>query len=370
MPYQPPKSFFLPVIKSFDNPPLPEPLKVQICGLFSMGRSAAVLNVMTWDHIKRKRHVQAVLKLYDRRFADLRDVGFKYITHTAAREAAFQSFVRQGKMEPFLPELDEELNEDGKMFPWAGHAHLEDDTDGDAKYEAALWWKCNKDFDRETEAYKRLKDLQGKSIQRVYAHVRFMPPNLPLDLLESPLARYFEIKGILLQFIPGYSLSDLGTSQLAPSEPEICQEIVQTAVDAVHDINRRGVLIGDCGPSNVVVNSNSNTPFIRKFAQSRFKDKLIGLLKELGNMGCPECTVECLDEDEGEDEQWDPEVEYWKYVRYWNPREIGLVMEGEMQRRKGIELDIKYPDIRSIIKDIKRRKAAEGRTADALPRDT
>jgi hypothetical protein len=66
MPYQPPKSLFVQVIKSFDNPPLPEPLKVQICGLFSMGRSAAVLNVMTWDHIKQKRHVQAVLKLYDR----------------------------------------------------------------------------------------------------------------------------------------------------------------------------------------------------------------------------------------------------------------------------------------------------------------
>ncbi|KAK3941993.1 hypothetical protein QBC46DRAFT_380915 [Diplogelasinospora grovesii] len=333
VPYQPGKSLQLQVLRSCCNLPFSQSVTAIISKTFDITMSP-VMDVTI--NTESGSNFRAVLKLYDRRFGtDLRSIRGEHAPHTAADEAVFQSFVRQGKMGPFLRELEEEMKT-ALISPKA--SHLYDGTpEGSAKYEAALWQECNDYFDCETEAYARLRDLQGRSIPRMYAHVCLAPrsSDAPPDLLQSQTARYLEVKGVLLELIPGYSLWDLPTSPLAPPDPKkTWPAIVQSAVDAAHDINRRGVIMKDCGPRNVVVDERSQTPFIIDLAQCCFRDKATEAWEKTREPG-------------EEDEDWDPDVEYWERVMgFDNAGAIGAVMTTLLLQTKGMKLDIKYPDRR------------------------
>jgi hypothetical protein len=291
---------------------------------------------------------RAVLKLYDRRFGrDFRQIRGKHAPHTAADEVALQSFVRQGKMAPFLRALEHDKEtEDIALSPW--HYH-EDTPEGKAKFEAALWHECIEFFECETEAYARLEDFQGISIPRMYAHVRIAPHDLgvPTDLLQSQTAPYFEVKGVLLEVIDGYSLWDIATSPGAPGDPQAWPAIIQAASDIAHEINKRGVIMQDSAPRNVVVDARVQKPFIIDLAQCLFKDKLVeGWLK----MGW-------ADGDGDDSYEWDPDVEYWEWVaQRHNPGSIGAPMRPRLLQQKGMKLDIKFLDHDKILDEIRRSK--------------
>ncbi|KAF4983728.1 hypothetical protein FZEAL_944 [Fusarium zealandicum] len=330
VPYQPGTSLEIEVLEDCHcNLPFPRTFTAFISEMFSMTMSP-VLDVTI--NTKSNSDFRAVLKLYDRRFGTtLRRILGKHKPHTPADEAVFQSFIQRGDIVPILHELEEE-RKTALIGPEAWH-HVDDTPEGRARYEASLWQECNEHFDTETKAYARLKDLQGKSIPRMYAHVRVMVPN--------PDEPYSEIKGILLEVIPGYKLWDLSTSPLAPSDPKLWSGIVQSAVDAAHDINKRGIIMNDCGPRNVVVDKNSQCPFIIDLAHCGFKDRLI-----------EEWTRA---EEEGEGEQdWVPEVEYWVSVRGCdNSGAIGAVMTTRVLRENGWKLDIRYPDCERMIDEVR-----------------
>ncbi|KAH6884901.1 hypothetical protein B0T10DRAFT_517592 [Thelonectria olida] len=293
---------------------------------------------------------RAVLKLYDRRFGcDLRDVLGKHARLTSEDEAIFQSFVERGEIGPFLQELEEQQRTE--LFPPRPHYQLDDPSEGpsedpskgQARYEAALWQACGELYDCETKAYARLKDVQGSSIPRLYAHVRLVrfPADVPQDLLQDPqTARYFEIKGILLQLIPGYNLRNIHTSPLGPSDTNMWSTIVQSAVDAAHDINKRGVIMEDCQPRNVMVDQHSHSPFLIDLAQCTFKDDLIELWGTEN------------EEEEEEAEGWPPEVKYWDLVRSrGNHCAIGAVMTKRLENDRGIKLNIQYPNCDKLVED-------------------
>lgn len=287
---------------------------------------------------------RAILKLYDRRFGrDLRQVRGKPSPHTPSDEAAFRSFIQQGKMAPFLHELEED--EKASFIPLSVCRYHDGTMDGSARFEAAMWQECNKHFECETEAYVRLDDFQGTSIPCMYAHVRLTPSSLdiPEDLRQPQTARYFEIRGVLLERIHEHSLMNLAKSPQSFRDPSVWQSIVQSAADAAHAINRCGVLMDDCGPRNVVVDESSHRPFIIDLAQCSFKEKMVQIWEESGE----------YEEDE-ESEDWDPDIKYWDTAQD-NPGAIGAVMT-RLLREKGITLDIKYPDINEIIEGIKKRK--------------
>ncbi|KAL2133613.1 hypothetical protein VTI74DRAFT_2015 [Chaetomium olivicolor] len=201
--------------------------------------------------------IHRVLKLYDRRFGTcLRDIlEEKPAPYTQENEAAFQAFVGRGMMPGFLRYLKK--RNETEQFAVAAWQFLDepDRTEGLAKYEAALWHDCIEHFECETKAYNRLADLQGKLVPRMLAH-----------------------------------------------------QIIQSAADAAHEINKRGIIMNDCAPRNVVVDGQSNTPRIIDLAQCRFRDELVKRWYKHG-----------WHEDEG----WDPDVEYWEQPRqmqaYWVP---------------------------------------------------
>ncbi|KAL2131880.1 hypothetical protein VTI74DRAFT_4492 [Chaetomium olivicolor] len=210
-------------------------------------------------------------------------------------KTVFRSFIKRGLMTPFLHELDEEKKTD--ILPSRPGDFLDGSAEGLAKYEAALWRECDEHFQCETEAYTRLRDFQGKSIPQMLAHVRLVlrDDDIPGDLRQ--MTSYFEVKGVLLECIDGYNLGDIATSQLAPPDPKEWPGIIQSAANAAHEINRRGIMLRDCAPRNVVFDRRSHIPYIIDFAQCLFKDKLVNFWYEMGW---------------DDDEDWDPDVEYWE----------------------------------------------------------
>jgi len=299
--------------------------------------------------------VRCVLKLYDRRFGtSLRDdYCYHYVPHTQAKEAAFQAFVRQGGMPAFLHGLN--VADEAQDVPPLPRRFLDGTSEGGAKYEAAVWRQCNEHFKCETEAYRRLGDLQGKSIPRTLAAVRLVADksenNTPKDIPQEG-ASYFEVWGILLERISGYNLEDLTTSPEAPPVGDLArwQQIIQSTVNLTHDINQRGVIMRDCAPRNVVVDRHSQKPRIIDFAQCRFRDKMVRSWHEWGW--------------HEEDETWDPDVEYWEQVdAAGNPRATGAPMVQRVQKAAGVRLPVTYPDCSSIIAGLRHKKAAERRRA-------
>ena len=344
VPYQEGKSLQIRISNSYCNSLSPQQQVTAVIHKMLSMTMSPVLDVILKP--PRGSPIRAVLKLYDRRFGkDLRDVFNQHTPHTAAKEALFQSFIRRGMMAPFLHELDEE--ERGQILPSQPGQLLRDGgAENRARYEAALWRECHKHFQSETGAYARLRDLQGKAIPRMLAHVSLVlgDSGVPRDLQQTA-ACYFEVKGVLLERIDGYSLGDLGTSPRAPSDPKHWPGIVQAAANAAHEINKRGVLMQDAGPRNVVVDGRSQMPYVVDFAQCIFKDELMALWHE---------------KVWGNGEEWDPDVEYWERAgRGGDPKAIGVAMRARLEE-KGVRLDsIGYPNYEEIVRDIKRRKAAE-----------
>ncbi len=311
---------------------------------------------------------RAILKLYDRRFGlyhrqvmgELPHQGenegaFRsfVVVHCGEHEGAFQSFVQQGNMAPFLQELEQDKKTSLIAVP-ASH-YYERTPEGHARYEAALWKECIEHFECETEAYSRLSYVQGTRIPRMYAHVRIAPanafPDAPADLLSSPqTAPYFEVRGVLIELIDGYQLWDIANALGAPSDPEAWPPIIQTASDAAHEINKRGIFMEDCAPRNVVVDARTQKPFIIDLAQCRFKDRMVEDWREM---------------EWDDDDDWDPDVEYWEQMRQSkNPADIGCVMGPRLRLEKGMELHgITFPDYDGIIEEIKRRKGLRAQSA-------
>ncbi len=338
LPYKPGRELQLQICESHRPDLQPsERLTATIHKMMSMTMSP-VLDVTI--SVSEGTDIRAVLKLYDRRFGkDLR-IGQRYAApHMPVNEAMFQDFVRRGMMAPFFRELEEEKK--AELLPSRPGHFLDSTLESQGKFEAALWHECSDHFACETKAYERLRDLQGKLIPDMLAHVRVVPfdsdaLSIPPDL--QHMASYFEVKGVLLGLIEGYSLEDIATSPLGPSDKAQWQPIIQAAAGAAHEINKRGVLMNDASPRNVVVDRRSQTPFIVDLAQCHFKDDLAELWHEM--------------EWDKEEEYWDPDVQYWERASSdQNPAAIGLVAASRV-RKMGVTVDLAFPDYDGIIANI------------------
>ena len=122
--------------------------------------------------------------------------------------------------------------------------------------------------------------------------------------------------------------------------------MIQTAADTAHEVNKRGILMEDCAPRNVMVDARVQKPFIIDLAQCLFKDRMV---KDWLERGWAD-----------DDDDWDPDIEYWERVQHQNnPADIGVVMGPRLLQQRGIKLDIKLPDYDGIMKEIKCSKALD-----------
>lgn len=132
--------------------------------------------------------------------------------------------------------------------------NFEEDTEetwDDGQIETFLTDQVNQLFDAETAVYSALGDIQGKQVPRLISHVQLAisPPNAGSDTAEL-----LNIKGILLQYIHGFSLS-----RIQDHTPESeWQGIVDQAVAIVQVVGDHGILNRDVRPDNFIVQRDGN----------------------------------------------------------------------------------------------------------------
>jgi serine/threonine protein kinase len=97
--------------------------------------------------------------------------------------------------------------------------------------------------------YESLRDLQEQIIPKFLASVCL--PSHDTDIPQQFL-KYFEIRGILIEYIEGFSLSDLETKALKSQWQVICDN----TIDIDHLISDHGILNNDVRPENFLVRSN------------------------------------------------------------------------------------------------------------------
>lgn len=355
MPYVEGASLQLEIIQNYQDLALPQVTSAFIIKVLDVTMSSVMRVILRLDS---GESFEAVLKLYDRRFGlDLRGNG--YLTEhwplTVAKEALFESFVRCNDIGAFLTKLAQD--QEKAMIPIKAQDFLYDDDDDDedgegnvdgsggddteksAKYEAALWRECENMFDCEVKAYEHLIDFQGTGIPRLLATVRLAGASsiVPSDLINESAAKYWDVKGILLQYIPGINLMNLDSSSIDVKEWE---PLVQRSVDLAHEINKSGLVMRDCSPRNVIVHQQSQQPFIIDFAQCWLKHEMRISWETSSSSGGEEEEVEEEKEDDFilDDEYWD------RAGTTNNPGAIGAVMTTRLKREKGVEIKIQYPD--------------------------
>jgi hypothetical protein len=208
---------------------------------------------------------RAILKLYDRRFAAQLRKDQTNDPWTTDRESAYIDFVRSGRAQDFLDKL---RNDDNFEEPEEGWDIAENET--------YLHDLCIDMFKTETIVYTKLRSYQGTRIPRLFAPVTLRIKSLHLENgVDSapPDSELFQVHGILLGLIPGFTLAQLDEDK-APRTS--WQAIVDQAIQTVHILSDHNILNGDIRTSNILITPDADAQggyrvIMIDFAQCRFR---------------------------------------------------------------------------------------------------
>ena len=184
------------------------------------------------------------LKLYDRRFSEQlrRDHGIDPWTRDAEQE--YINAVRTGAARQFIHNLH--------TIP-----SFEEDTEEtweDGQVETFLTGQVQELFDTETTLYDTLRDIQGKRIPRLVTRV-YLALSLPdVGISNTDATELLYIKGVLLQYIDGFSVTEV--QDHAPKSA--WQSIVDQAVAIVQSVGDHGIPNRDVRPDNSIVQRDSS----------------------------------------------------------------------------------------------------------------
>ncbi|KAK7428880.1 hypothetical protein QQZ08_004650 [Neonectria magnoliae] len=201
---------------------------------------------------------EAFLKMFDRRFAEQHRQDNVVDIWSEDVENEFLASLRSGKTESFLDKLH--------TVP-GFQRDTEDDWDT-AENEAYLADELQKCFNSEIATYSRLQEHQGKIIPRFLAAITLgMPP--PDAALSTQQQELYQIKGVLLEYLTGFSLSSM--VQSAPRSS--WQDIVDQAIRIVHVLGDNNILNADVRPDNFVVvpEDQAYRVFMIDFGQCRLR---------------------------------------------------------------------------------------------------
>lgn len=217
-------------------------ISCEIVRLFEPPTMSCVMEVRL---LSPDNNTRAVLKLYDRRFALQLRSEIKIEPPITTTEMAFGDFVKSGDAAEFLDRL---RNDDDYEEPEEGWTVAQNET--------YLYDTCLDMFTAETMVYDKMKDLQGKELPYLFAEVSLSPSSSQEIISSSSSAseNFFEINGILLEFIDGHTLSQIAN---IPRENWgfVCEEAVRT-VGLLSDYSIRNK---DVRPSNFMVSSPSTS---------------------------------------------------------------------------------------------------------------
>ena len=213
---------------------------------------------------------KAILKLYDRRFATALRRHAKVEPWTPVTEEIYKQYVLQGRADKLFELLDEPSDDEKSIDSDFDDEEEHDDNLKIGQNEGFLhYYSCNL-YSREVRAYESLRDLQEQMIPKFLASVCL--PSRDTDIPQQFL-KYFDIRGILIEYIEGFNLSELETKAPKSQWQVICD-------DAIHIINLNGdyeMMNNDVRPENFLVRSNPEGKyqvFQIDFSETRYRDDL------------------------------------------------------------------------------------------------
>ncbi|KAK7756173.1 hypothetical protein SLS62_001765 [Diatrype stigma] len=183
----------------------------------------------------------AFLKSYDRRFAYYLRSSNEIYGWDETKEYACLEYVKNGEAGRFLAKL-----RDDKTFATFRTVDWLDWSDG--QNEAYLTYKLQQSYDAERAIYAALEEYQGVYIPRLLLPVNrnIMPTGVSQP---SEGSEVYHIKGLLLQYLEGFKLSEI--EDYAP--PSSWQEIVDQAIHIVRVLDSKSILNYDVHPNNFLV---------------------------------------------------------------------------------------------------------------------
>ncbi|MCJ1464099.1 hypothetical protein MMC07_002712 [Pseudocyphellaria aurata] len=229
-------------------------IRCRIVKLYRPSTLSCVMEVETETEVYERRRF--VLKLYDRRYATQLRKDHKAEPWDIAQESAYFDFVKDGDASKFLEYIreEDEIDEPEGNEPHENElaennperSEPEETYWNDQQIEVYLLNVCLDLFERECTAYDRMKDLQGQDIPQLVAKVRIPPARSSFEGLG---VEFFQVKGILLELIDGFTLGEL--IDHAPRED--WQAIFDQAIRVVRICDDREILNEDVRPPNVMV---------------------------------------------------------------------------------------------------------------------
>lgn len=217
---------------------------------------------------------RAILKLFDRRFGEHREMH----PYSQQTEATWLDAVRSGLAKSLFDDLEHE--NDQRIKARLGIEGSDDDDDNQdedeedeeddpGEDEAVIFHRMRQLFETEVRAYSQLEILQGQCIPRFFESVIVDSPDAPPDLP----AFYFQVPGVLLDYIPGFMLAELPLR--IPNNALLWERVIQSAVNTAKEVNKEGVVHQDCQPRNFLVTETAPgeyQAYLIDFAQCAFRD--------------------------------------------------------------------------------------------------
>lgn len=234
-------------------------IECKILKYYQPSTLSCVMEVEIDTSSSQRRHF--VLKSYDHRFATQLRKDEKVEPFSPVHESAYWDYVKSGGASKFLAWLYDDESLAGEEFkqPW--------DKGQD---EIHLYATCLDMYESECTIYDRLKDLQGNNIPRFFARVRLPLASPPLT--DTLPAEFCAIKGILLELIDGFTLSEM----IDQAPKEAWQGICDQAIRVIEACNDHEILNEDVRPSNVMVTrlqpDDAYRVVVLDFAQCRLRE--------------------------------------------------------------------------------------------------
>lgn len=202
----------------------------------------------------------AFLKLFDRRYASQLRQDNGIIPWTKGIEDAYLEFIQSSRAEEFLQKLCHDKN----------FKELTEEEWDAAENEAFLAHELLGLFTAETATYAKLHNHQKKSIPGLFAPITLNITSLGADSSADMSVELYQVKGVLLEYLPGFSLSTL-----EKHAPRSCwQNIVDQAIAVVHILDDNSILNADVRPDNFMVVPSGDAGyqvFMIDFGQCKFR---------------------------------------------------------------------------------------------------
>ena len=198
---------------------------------------------------------EAVLKLYDRRFAAQLRSDSDVEPWTAYHESNYVESIRSGDAAEIVRKIH---TGEAPGNGW-----------GTAQNEAYLHGDCALMFEAEIDVYERLKDYQGGRIPRLLDTVKLVTRQSMAD--EDLL----NIQGNLLEYLPGTTFAELAQSGIPQAS---WQALVDQAIETVNIFGDHNILNEDVRPENILAVTNSAydcgyRAVMVDFGQCKFRDE-------------------------------------------------------------------------------------------------